>query len=111
MGRSLKNSMPQMRLHSGSGHARVRINGIEHWLGRFGSPEAQAAYDRLIAEYLSDGRLSSSYHGMLQAVNALRPFGKYPAAAFGPRCLRQVVERRAARASFATPPVVWQPSS
>lgn len=153
--------MPQMRLHAGSGHARVRISGVEHWLGRFGSPEAQTAYDRLIAEYLSngrqvvakveaprqqapeappsvaqpeqggalaspvpqpvsvpvtseltvaelcvmflehaktyyrlsDGRLSSSYHGMLQAVNALRPFGKYPVSAFGPRCLRQVVER------------------
>jgi hypothetical protein len=147
-----------MRLHSGTGHARVRINGTEHWLGRFGSPEAQAAYDRLIAEYLSngrqiapktkpvrqeaappvpppeqeteqnslpivaspapvtneltvaevcvlfmdhaktyyrlaDGRLSSSYDGMLQAVNALRPFGKLPAAAFGPRSLRQVMER------------------
>ena len=152
MGRNRRHSLPQMRLHSGTGHARVRINGTEHWLGRFGSPEARAAYDRLIAEYLSngrqvapkpvppepppaqpeqgpkpvapevaaipvtneltvaelcvmfmdhaktyyklsDGRLSSSYHGMLQAVNALRPFGKYPAAAFGPRCLRQVVER------------------
>jgi hypothetical protein len=45
-----------MRLHSGTGHARVRINGTEHWLGRFGSPEAQAAYGRLLAEYLSNGR-------------------------------------------------------
>jgi integrase len=42
---------------------------------------------------LADGRLSSSYDGMLQAVNALRPFGKLPASAFGPRCLRQVMER------------------
>jgi len=143
-----------MRLHSGTGHARVRINGTEHWLGRFGSPEAQAAYDRLLAEYLSngrqiapkpepqvavpllpppemeqasppievqpvpvtneltvaevcvlfmdhaktyyrlsDGRLSISYDGMLQAVNALRQFGKLPASAFGPRCLRKVMER------------------
>jgi len=154
MGRNRRHSLPQVRLHSGSGHARVRINGTEHWLGRFGSPEAQAAYDRLLAEYLangrqvapkaerqetpppitqpeavpanplpdipsvpvtnemtvaevcvlfmehaktyyklSDGRLSSSYDGMLQAVNALRPFGKLPAAAFGPRSLRQVMER------------------
>ena len=154
MGRNRRHSLPQVRLHSGSGHARVRINGTEHWLGRFGSPEAQAAYDRLLAEYLangrqvaprpkaerqetpppipqpeavpanpppdiapvsaemtvaevcvlfmehaktyyklSDGRLSSSYDGMLQAVNALRPFGKLPAAAFGPRSLRQIMER------------------
>jgi len=151
MGRNRRHSLPQMRLHTQTGHARVRINGATHWLGRFGSPEAQAAYDRLLAEYLangrqvapkpkaerqetpppipqpeavpanpppdiapvsaevtvaevcvlfmehaktyyklSDGRLSSSYDGMLQAVNALRPFGKLPAAAFGPRSLRQV---------------------
>ena len=162
MGRNRRHSLPQMRLHSGSGHARVRLNGKEHWLGKFGSPEAQAAYDRLIAEYLirrsggnqyppvppagaqgqvdeagndsadrlavvsapatdpippapqeltiaelgvlymehactyyrlADGRLSSSYHGMLQAVNALRPFKRLPAASFGPRCLREIIER------------------
>lgn len=52
MSRNRRHSLPQMRLHSRTGHARVRINGTEHWLGRFGSPEAQAAYDRLIAEYL-----------------------------------------------------------
>ena len=42
-----------MRLHKGSGHARVRIHGTEHWLGPFGSPEALSAYDRLIAQYLA----------------------------------------------------------
>jgi hypothetical protein len=137
-----------MRLHTQTGHARVRINGRTHWLGRFGSPEAQASYDRLLAEYLAngrqvapkpkaerqeiapsspvpeqeakqasppaevqpvtvtnemtvaevcvlfmdhaktyyrlaDGRLSSSYDGMLQAVNALRPFGKLSQAGHG----------------------------
>lgn len=172
MGRNPKHLLPQMRLHAQSGHARVRLNGKAHWLGRFGSPEAQAAYDRLIAEYLiqrsggrlagtlpslvaagqpeaqeppdglvadgsakrptgiespsdtasealapqeltiaelgvvymehartyyrlADGRLSSSYHGMLQAVNALRPFKRLPAASFGPRCLREIMDRLA----------------
>ncbi len=56
MGRNRRHSLPQVRLHSGSGHAWVRINGTEHWLGRFGSPEAQAACDRLLAEYLANGR-------------------------------------------------------
>jgi hypothetical protein len=53
MGRNPKHLLPQMRLHAQSGHARVRINGKAYWLGRFGSPEAKAAYDRLIAEYLA----------------------------------------------------------
>jgi integrase len=166
MGRNPKHLLPQIRLHAGSGHARVRINGTEHWLGRFGSPEALAAYDRLIAQYLAtrgagptpvaegppplaihsepapvaveqdstppdpsssatqpatavpaeitvaemclmyleyakvhyvlaDGRISSSYHGMRQAVNALRQFQRVPAASFGPRCLREIMDRMA----------------
>ncbi len=172
MGRNPKHLLPQMRLHKGTGHARVRINGTEHWLGKFGSPEARAAYDRLVAEYLvargavpgmgqvnapaatesgptepsppaevssptprvapptnppfapaapatnpppmaltvaelcvmyleyakthyvlADGRLSSSYDGMVQAVNALQSFRQIPAEAFGPRCLREIMDR------------------
>jgi integrase len=169
VGRNPKHLLPQMRLHKGSGHARVRINGVEHWLGPFGSREAVSAYDRLIAHYLAargarpdggdrdestppgavpepeaapspavvapqpasqqpvaepkeeaapaeitvaemcvtyldyakthyilpDGRLSSSYHGMLQAVHALTPFQRIPAALFGPRCLREIMDRMA----------------
>lgn len=164
MGRNPKHLLPQMRLHKGSGHARVRIHGTEHWLGPFGSAEALSAYDRLIAQYLAtrgaratlvaevppalaihqqpaplpveeelppkappsiadpqpattsteltvaelcvmyldyakghyvlpDGRLSSSYHGMLQAVKALQRFQRIPAASFGPRCLREILDR------------------
>ena len=54
MGRNPKHLLPQMRLHAQSGHARVRIDGRTHWLGRFGSLEAQAAYGRLIAQYLAN---------------------------------------------------------
>lgn len=41
--------------------ARRRSEGLRdepetvNWLGRFGSPEAQAAYDRLIAGFLANG--------------------------------------------------------
>jgi integrase len=42
---------------------------------------------------LPDGRLSSSYDGMVQAVAALQKHRQLPATAFGPRCLRQVVEQ------------------
>ena len=64
MGRNPRHLLPQMRLHKASGHARVRIDGTEHWLGRFGSKEALATYDRLIAEYLARrGARNSSPHG------------------------------------------------
>lgn len=47
---------PQPRIHSKTGHGRVRIAGQEYWLGRYGSPEAAAEYDRLIGEWLASGK-------------------------------------------------------
>jgi integrase len=52
----LSHRLPLPRLHRPSGRARLRIGGRDYWLGKFGSPEAQAEYDRLIAEYLAAGR-------------------------------------------------------
>lgn len=34
----------------------MRIDGRDHYLGAYGTPEAKAAYDRLIAEWLANGR-------------------------------------------------------
>jgi hypothetical protein len=39
-----------------TGQAVVRLCGKEHYLGRYGSAEANAAYERLIAEWLANGR-------------------------------------------------------
>jgi integrase len=52
----LVHRLPVPRLHTPSGRARVRINGKDHWLGPFGSRSAQVEYDRLISEYLANGR-------------------------------------------------------
>jgi integrase len=45
--------MPEIRLHKRSGNGRVFINGQEHWVGRYGSPEAKARYAELIAAYVT----------------------------------------------------------
>jgi hypothetical protein len=37
---------PRMTLHRGTGQARVRVQGKDHYLGRYGSDEAKAAYAR-----------------------------------------------------------------
>ena len=47
---------PQPCLHRASGHGRVRISGQTYWLGRHGSAEAAAEYDRLIGEWLAGGK-------------------------------------------------------
>jgi integrase len=47
-----KSRRPSLLFHKPSGQARVRIDGKDHYLGAFGSPEAQARYDLLIDEWL-----------------------------------------------------------
>ena len=51
-----KHRTPTYRLHKSTGLAVVTLNGKDHYLGAHGTPESQAKYDRLIAEYLQAGR-------------------------------------------------------
>jgi len=60
MPRRPRGSVPSLQNHKASGRARVTINGRDHWLGKWGSPEARLAYKRLIAEYLAKGACSRS---------------------------------------------------
>jgi integrase len=48
--------VPSYRLHKPSGLAVVTIAGEDKYLGRHGTPESRAEYDRLIAEWLTTGR-------------------------------------------------------
>lgn len=51
----LKNRTPKMCRHH-KGQAFVWINGKQRWLGRWGSDDAREKYDRLVAEWLANGR-------------------------------------------------------
>jgi hypothetical protein len=44
-----KNPIPQPR----SGQARVTIDGKDYYLGKWGSPEADEAYRRIVAQWLA----------------------------------------------------------
>lgn len=48
---------PKIYLHKPTGRARVRLLGRDWYLGPWGSPQAQAEYARLLAEYQA-GRLA-----------------------------------------------------
>lgn len=54
-----------------SGQAVVRLGGKDFYLGRFGTPEAQAQYDTLIAEWLSRGRTLPQAQDAELSVNEL----------------------------------------
>jgi integrase len=47
---------PSYRLHKPTGQAVVTLNGRDFYLGRHGTPESQSEYDRLLAEWLANGR-------------------------------------------------------
>src|SRR4051794_38005163 len=44
------------RLHKPTGQAVVTVGGRDFYLGRHGSPQSRAEYDRLVAEWLAGGR-------------------------------------------------------
>ena len=60
MGRRKIGEQPQVRFHAHSGQARVRINGKVIYLGPWDSPEANAKYHALLAEWHSSGGTISS---------------------------------------------------
>src|SRR5262245_38676355 len=49
--------VPSYRRHY-SGQAIVTLQGRDYYLGKYGSLESKAKYDRLIAEYLARGRVA-----------------------------------------------------
>ncbi|MGF1633825.1 MAG: hypothetical protein ACFCVE_08245, partial [Phycisphaerae bacterium] len=56
----LSHAVPKLSRHKATGQARVRLNGHSHYLGRYSSPDARQAYDRLIAEWLANGRRTAA---------------------------------------------------
>jgi len=48
--------IPKYRLHTTTGRAVVTTGGREIYLGRYDSPESREKYNRLIAEWLANGR-------------------------------------------------------
>ena len=50
---------PSYLRHKTTGQARVRIDGRDHYLGPYGSPESRERYDDLIAEWFAKGDVSN----------------------------------------------------
>ncbi len=69
MSRRAAGSVPSLVHHTPSNRARVRINGRDYWLGKWGSPEAKLAYDRLIVEYLATRRVVLHDNAATSTVN------------------------------------------
>ncbi len=47
---------PSYRLHKPTGSAVVTLDGRDVYLGKYGTPVSRAEYDRILAEWLVNGR-------------------------------------------------------
>ena len=52
--------IPKYGHHKATGRARVTLNGREIYLGKWGTPESRQRYERVIAEWLANGRTLSA---------------------------------------------------
>ena len=52
----LKHVAPKYRLHRASDYAVVTLNGRDHYLGPWQSEASKVEYDRLVGEWLANGR-------------------------------------------------------
>lgn len=55
-----RSSIPKLCHHRASGQAKVRLNGHDRYLGRWGSKEARQAYARLVSEIAVGGHSAIS---------------------------------------------------
>jgi integrase len=65
-----KSTIPAYREHTPSGQARVIIDGKHIYLGRYGSAESKAEYDRLIRKLITD-RTAAEMKARVQVSNEL----------------------------------------
>jgi integrase len=49
-------AVPSYRRHRASGQAVVTLNGVDHYLGPWNTPQSRAEYDRVISEWTARGR-------------------------------------------------------
>jgi integrase len=115
------NLTPKYRKHKASGQGIVTINGKDHYLGPYGTAASRKEYDRLISEWIANGRTatldkpvatiievlaaylkfakpyygqSGEYDNMLYALKPLKAlYGTLPAAEFSPLKLKAVRQK------------------
>ena len=70
--------VPSYRRHKPTGQAVVTINGRDLYLGKWNSAASRAEYDRLIAEFLANGRQlgSDADRTLVEVLNAYRKFAE-----------------------------------
>jgi len=112
-----RKQLPKYCLHKASGQAYVRIAGDMHYLGKHGSDASRREYDRIMSEFIANGRQPFRHpdeihvedlvvryldyvekelnlskgrkKNIIRVLKTLNDFyGKHPVSAFGPSALK-----------------------
>ncbi len=79
----LTKAVPRYRKHRASGQAVVSIGGVDHYLGPHGTKASRIEYDRLVTEWLANGRqlpIASEDHPRVVVVELVARYWKYAMA-------------------------------
>ena len=78
MPNSSSSRVPSYRRHKPTNQAVVTINGQDIYLGKWNTAASKAEYDRLIAEFLANGRRlqSDADRTVVEVLNAYRKFAE-----------------------------------
>lgn len=79
---SLKNVLPKYRKHRASGQAVVTLSGVDHYLGPHGTKASKLEYDRLLAEWLANGRRLETPQESLTVAEVIRAYVEHAAKHF-----------------------------
>ena len=87
--------IPSPCRHKASGQAVVRLNGKDFYLGPYGSDRARVAYERLLGEWLANGRQPFADHAVslkvFELIAAYWPFAEaYYVKDGSPTCLAAI---------------------
>jgi len=72
-----KSHIPKYRQHKTTGRAVVEIDGRVFYLGPYGTEQSKAEYDRLINEWLSNGRRLPDEGGGITIVELIAAYWKH----------------------------------
>lgn len=78
MAKSRAPRVPSYRRHKPTNQAVVTINGKDHYLGKWNTKPSKLEYDRLIAEWIANGRQlrTGSETTVVEVINAYRKFAE-----------------------------------
>src|SRR3954447_25451351 len=90
----LTGTVPKYRKHKASGQAFVELSGHRHYLGPHGTQVSKREYDRLVAEWLVNGRqpaVSAETLTVVELCERYRPFAeKYYVKNGQPTCVHRI---------------------